>query len=139
MRESQQKCCNPQTFLCGTSLKWFPPLPETSAPRPHKLLETWSDNAGADKAHPANRDRRVFQQSFRSVWPEDFFNGGSDAKMQWSGQPVDDGDQRVEDGRDVAGHVVAQLDRDLACRPGGVVAHADVLRVQVARQDRHEL
>ena len=34
--------------------------------------------------------------------------------MQWNGQPVDDGDQRVEDGRDVAGHVVAQLDRDLA-------------------------
>ena len=81
VRESQQKCCNPQTFLCGTSLKWFPPLPETSAPRPHKLLETRSDNAGADEAHPANRDRRVFQQSFRSVWPEDFFNGGSNAKM----------------------------------------------------------
>ena len=59
--------------------------------------------------------------------------------MQWSGQPVDDGDQRVEDGWDVAGHVVAQLDRDLARRPGGVVAHADVLRVQVARKDRHEL
>ena len=59
--------------------------------------------------------------------------------MQWSGQPVDDGDQGVEDGWDVAGHVVAQLDRDLARRPGGVVAHADVLRVQVARKDRHEL
>ena len=139
MRESQQKCYNPQTFLWGTSLKWFPPLPETSAPRPHKLLETWSDNAGTYKAHPANRDRRVFQQSFRSVWPEDFCNGGSDAKMQWSGQPVDDGDQGVEDGWDVAGHVVAQLHRDLASRPGGVVAHADVLRVQVARKDRHEL
>lgn len=96
-------------------------VPETSAPRPHKLLETWSDNSGTYKAHPANRDRCVFQQSFRSVWP------------------VDDGDQRVEDGWDVAGHVVAQLDRDLARRPGGVVAHADVLRVQVARKDRHEL
>ena len=78
MRESQQKCCkcNVKTFLRGTSLKWFPPLPETSAPRPHKLLETWSDNAGADEAHPANRDRRVFQQSFRSVWPEDFLMVG---------------------------------------------------------------
>ena len=64
---------------------------------------------------------------------------GQMKKMQWGGQPVDDGDQRVEDGRDVAGHIVAQLDRDLACRPGGVVAHADVLRVQVARQDWHEL
>ena len=59
--------------------------------------------------------------------------------MQWSGQPVDDGDQRVEDGWDVAGHVVAQLHRDLARRPGGVVAHADVLRVEVAGQDWHEL
>ena len=76
VRESQQKCCNPQTFLCGTSLKWLPPLPETSAPRPHKLLKTWSNNAGTDEAHPANRDRRVFQQSFRSVWPEDFLMVG---------------------------------------------------------------
>ena len=59
--------------------------------------------------------------------------------MQWSGQPVDDGNQGVEDGRDVAGHVVAQLHGDLPRRPGGVVAHADVLRIQVAGQDRHEL
>ena len=53
--------------------------------------------------------------------------------------PVDDGDERVEDVGDVAGHVVAQLHGDLPRRPGGVVAHADVLRIQVAGQDRHEL
>ena len=53
--------------------------------------------------------------------------------------PVDDGDEGVEDAGDVAGHVVAELHGDLARRPGRVVAHADVLRVQVARQDRHEL
>ena len=81
----------------------------------------------------------VFSNRVFGVFGLKIFNGGSDAKMQWSGQPVDDGDQGVEDGWDVAGHVVAQLDRDLARRPGGVVAHADVLRVQVARKDRHEL
>ena len=53
--------------------------------------------------------------------------------------PVDDGDKGVEDGRDVASHVVTQLHRYLSSSPGGVVAHADVLRVQVARQDWHEL
>ena len=53
--------------------------------------------------------------------------------------PVNDGDKGVEDGRDVASHVVTQLHRYLSSSPGGVVAHADVLRVQVAGQDRHEL
>ena len=53
--------------------------------------------------------------------------------------PVNDGYEGVEDVGDVAGHVVAELHRDLPCRPGRVVAHADVLRVQVARQDWHEL
>lgn len=53
--------------------------------------------------------------------------------------PVDDGDEGVEDVGDVACHVVAQLHGDLPRRPGGVVAHADVLRIQVAGQDWHEL
>ena len=53
--------------------------------------------------------------------------------------PVDDGDEGVEDVGDVAGHVVSQLHGDLPRGPGGIVAHADVLRVQVAGQDWHEL
>ena len=59
--------------------------------------------------------------------------------MTGSEVPVDDGDEGVEDVGDVAGHVVSQLHGDLPRGPGGIVAHADVLRVQVPRQDRHEL
>jgi len=98
-----------------------PNVPETGTPRPDKLLKTGGNNAWAHQTHPSDCDRRVLQQSFWGVWP------------------VDDGDERVEDVGDVAGHVVAQLHGDLPCRPGGVVAHADVLRIQVAGQDRHEL
>ena len=66
-------------------------------------------------------------------------NHGETVKIKDHEVPVDDGDEGVEDVGDVAGHVVAQLHGDLPRRPGGVVAHADVLRVEVAGQDWHEL
>ena len=54
---------------------------------------------------------------------------GDTVKITGREIPVNDGDEGVEDAGDVAGHVVAQLHGDLSRRPGGVVAHADVLRV----------
>ena len=53
--------------------------------------------------------------------------------------PVDDGDQGRQHGLDVGAHGLAHLDADLPRRPRGVVAHGDVLRVQVPGQDRHEV
>ena len=45
--------------------------------------------------------------------------------------PVDDDDEGLQQEGDVLLHVPAQLHGDLAGGPRGVVAHADVLRVEV--------
>merc|ERR1719319_1163897 len=88
-------------------------IPEAGAPGPDELLEAGRHDRRADQPHPADRDRSVLQQGLRRV------------------RPVDDGDEGVEDCGDVARHVVTQLHRYFACGPGGVVAHRDILRVEV--------
>ena len=122
-------------------------LPETGTPGPDELLKTWSNDPRTNETHPTNRDRCVLQQSLRGVRP-DVMHGKfflvvdvfpMVQRIHNHELPVNDGDKGVEDGRDVASHVVTQLHRYLSSSPGGVVAHADVLRVQVAGQDRHEL
>ena len=53
--------------------------------------------------------------------------------------PVDDGDEGPQHGLDVGAHPLPHLDADLPSSPGRVVAHGDVLGVQVPGQDRHEV
>ena len=51
----------------GVLLVIIPDVPQTRAPRPDELKQRRSDNLGADKTHPTNRDRSVLQQRLRGV------------------------------------------------------------------------
>lgn len=106
---------------CRVLFVVVPNVSQASAPRSDELVETGRHLIGTHQTHPPDGDGSVLQQSLGRVGT------------------VDDGDQGLEQDRDVVFHIRTKLHRYLSDCPGGVVTDRDVLCVEIPGQDWHKL